>query len=779
MRRISLLLVVCLYAGLGLVEVRAKTGAGWDRFEFSGNATFSDQQLIDALVEDLDFLVATHPRSDFQDLPDVVQQLLSRGYQRAGFPDAKVVVTADPDTRGAKIEFHEGVRFRQGRVRIEGAEKIGADRLRRRLTEPYPGDDAIQTISMVAGKPQPHWVDKAGKPKALEEPVWELGIPTRFDDLDGLQKKVDAALRDLGYSNAQFEFELVNNERTKRTELRVRIASAGQPDQIDQVVIAGLVKHSQQRVLQHLGIGPAQKAHGRLIQQVNQRLWNSGRFDDQRVELARDAENEPLVLKIHVKEVPGVPLLGERLSAEGETLLKARTWIADALVRGEDLVVEVDTHAWSGVIVQSQQGQLAHITHKSAEEPFYGAFLMDGGQLLVYLSTAERKFHTRFRGGEHQLSFHAGIGAAADPDRLWAVTLGAGFTSNREPSEPPIVFSIDLHPSKFLPFAYKANLEHAWKGDTLISSRRDATNREELRIDKRTGKFEVRGPQGRLTFQTGRYLHEQQAIQQRIGSLPNTADAQRPASSLVEYCCDPTNFNHMGAATEHSRIVEVLGAVGKLAAGGVLAPVDRIVTRGTTSQADGEDEFRIPLQPPSGAAPPNMFSYLAAKVIVAAASELFPEGSWPLLVARESGFVVLGRTQHTSALLQQIYTDDRYGPLCHATVSQLLLKVKPGLSERFASRGLEQLNAEAFERDYRDLVTGEFGKWMSDVIAALQSFSPEELEAVASLIKNQRAADVLRRMHLAENRGAGIDDGAVWFDAVKEELAHWLQTQMR
>ncbi len=787
MRQIILLMVACSLTGQGLSEIRAEPIFGPEQLNFSGNSIFSDQQLVDALVANIDFLIATHPSSDHGEMSNVVRRLLSKGYQRAGFPEAKITVTMPPDTQFVDVKISEGDRYRNGTVKIEGAENIGINRLRRRLTLPYSAHDDFPRINPVAANDSAKDADQTDHGTQLEEPIWKREALTRFDNQGQLQKQVDAALRDLGFLGANSQIELIPNQKTKRTELRVRIESSDVPAQIEQIVIEGLTRHTQHQVLQYLQVESGQLADSNRLRQVNQRLWSSGRFDHLKVAFDKDTANAPVVLKIHVHEAPGVPLLGEPLNAEAKAFLKARHWIAEALERGKDLVVELDSPSWSGSIVQSQHGQLVQITRKSKDEPFQAALLINNRQLLAHLSTAEQKFQTRFRSGKQQLQFHAGISAAPEIDRLWAITLAGGISSNRKPTEPNLAISLAINPSGFLPFAYKANLDHEWQGDQLISRRSNGVRREETRIDPRTGEFQMHLANSQIMFETGRYQRELQSLQKRTRALPNAADPEYPVSSFVQYCCNPKNLDAMKDLVPHSTVLNAQRAIGKLASGGVLKPLDRLMTNPNMPAVAAENRFRIPHQHSAENTNLSMARQLSARVLVSAASHFFPADSWPLLVARETGFVILGHTQHTQAVLQQIYTDDQYGPVCHAIVSQLLRTVQPKLSKQFASRGLQQMNAEAFARDYQDLATGDFGNWMSDTIHAFQTLTPSELEAITSLIKLDQLADLLRQVSLTDDRvltdegnNRNTDDNRVFpFDAVKHELAGWLRNRRR
>ncbi len=79
----------------------------------------------------------------------------------------------------------------------------------------------------------------------------------------------------------------------------------------------------------------------------------------------------------------------------------------------------------------------------------------------------------------------------------------------------------------------------------------------------------------------------------------------------------------------HPTVLNAQRAIGKLATGGVLEPLDRLMTNSNASAITAENRFRIPHQHSAEYTNLSMARRLAALVLVSAASILFPADSWP------------------------------------------------------------------------------------------------------------------------------------------------------
>jgi hypothetical protein len=70
--RFGVAITLCMLAALATAE---ETVSEWNRFRFVANQTFSDEQLLDALVREADFLLATHPHGEPANLRETTRRL--------------------------------------------------------------------------------------------------------------------------------------------------------------------------------------------------------------------------------------------------------------------------------------------------------------------------------------------------------------------------------------------------------------------------------------------------------------------------------------------------------------------------------------------------------------------------------------------------------------------------------------------------------------------------------------------------------------------------------
>jgi|GEM_PF-4143998 len=133
----SLLLILAMTLGtLTSSAVAEDARSDWDRFQFAGSKYFSAGQLLDALIAEPDFLLATHPHGDKAGVREVTKRLLLAGYQRAGFASPEIdVQTISED--GVSIHINEGQRFYCGSVRVNGANQVDPQFLADRLMKPF------------------------------------------------------------------------------------------------------------------------------------------------------------------------------------------------------------------------------------------------------------------------------------------------------------------------------------------------------------------------------------------------------------------------------------------------------------------------------------------------------------------------------------------------------------------------------------------------------------------------------------------------------------------
>ncbi|MEZ6086915.1 MAG: hypothetical protein R3C05_02555 [Pirellulaceae bacterium] len=686
--------VLLIVSSLHVVAAEGTVSDPWDRFDLRGNQTFQRRQIIDALIGNERFLLAVHPHADVTQLAGVVQELLTSGYRQAGFVNPKIDVTTDEATGRVKVQIQEGLRFRCGDVSVEGAESVDVKSLVARLTLPFPDEKSFPAYAFVDGRRQPIWVNAKGEEVRLQDAVWERDAWCSFAASDSLNRKVATAFADLGFSNAKFSIS-VNPDKDsgdQTVQLRVVIDDEGEPDRIDDIVVTGIKKHSHVDIARFLELERGDVIHRGKINAINEKLWESGRFSKQRVDILRRDDPRTLELRIELEEAANVPHLTTPISEEAEAFMQARRWISQLSGRGQDLVIEGGGAGQRLMFIHSTDGLLVklEVPNPDGDQAVDGFFamLLDRDHTLICFSPLKCKYHGRSKTGERYVRLSAGIGAAQKDDAFINQTVGFQISTNRKLSHSLVEFSLNLQPSGFLPFAYKTGIEHQWSGDILTSKYRDNT----VRIDRTTGEVSMHLRRTELKFQKNRLQKERFLLLRQTESMPQAYDESSPLGSLATYLCDPAVLSSWSAANLRANVPppaidpHFLAALQKFFAAGLLKPLDSLALAVAVDDEDfgafGIVDGKAPMNAAQGELP-----QIVAKFGLKYVSKAFPEQSWPLLVIRESCLVVLGHRQFTGDLLQRIHDSDKYGPICHATIAWLVGYVQPQLRPRFALRG--------------------------------------------------------------------------------------------
>lgn len=106
------------------------------RLRFEGVAAFPVQDLRNALRQNIDFLLASHPAAPFLEYKAVLERALVAGYLNGGFPGANVSTAVDGKNDEVLVPVREGHRYLAGAVVVSGAKTLDTEALIRRLTEP-------------------------------------------------------------------------------------------------------------------------------------------------------------------------------------------------------------------------------------------------------------------------------------------------------------------------------------------------------------------------------------------------------------------------------------------------------------------------------------------------------------------------------------------------------------------------------------------------------------------------------------------------------------------
>lgn len=773
MRTLSILSLLLFSAAFFVPGV--SLGIDRSQIQFSGNETFSDQELIEKLYKSSDFLLGNHHLAPETKLPEVITDCLMRGYRSVGFPHAKVNAALSEDLQSLKVQISEGTRYRKGVARIVGnVSAIDSKLLAARLMSPYPDAGWIPTYMMQNGNRTVTWKTVNGESKKLNDPVWKQGTPAPFGIDASYESRVKAAFKDVGFSQATFKHGTGFNKETGLVDLVVKIEAEGPSDSISDIIVTGTKRNTPRDVVNFLGLRSGMACNRRLISLASEKLWSSGRFLKQQVRLEVNKSTGRPELLIDVEEFPFVPLLGEPLSKDGQDLMAACQWASIGAGIEKDLVLELNQDGVQYLTVHSGDGGLIQMHDKNKGVVL--ALIIDGNNFLAVYSPLKSKFHGSFPLGKVAISLSPSFGCSTETDKLIQMTINMGMSTGKRKGGAPIAVTMPLSPARFLGFAYHPLAKIVRDGSSLHIER---DGKAELSLDLERQTFLASKAGAKL--EEGRYLRERDRLFQMTASYTNAYRDERPIASFFEYILDPqiaASWNSIvsqktgGTLGDEDTILQ-LAALRRLFQQGVFTNLEQFMLN--DSNSDKDHKFHVPAKRENRPAVRNPFVMIAADALLQNADMLFADKTWPKLVTHETGFFLQGHRENTQTVLQMIRDSKHRGSLCKGTVAVLVSYLSSELRFQFAVRALQNLDAEHFESDYRELMQGTLGEMLQSTIKAIHTMEPEEIEAVAKLIDNEKLRALFRKVYLARETGIDIEDGAAWFPIVKEDLEAWLR----
>ncbi|WP_153556612.1 BamA/TamA family outer membrane protein [Roseimaritima sediminicola] len=774
MRSLRMVLAIVLGGWLTLRPAAAQTPAtsstdDRNRFTFEGNTTFGDAQLRDALLADPDFLLAAHPLGTSDELAGVMRKQLIAAYRRQGFPSPQIEVAATSDPVGAHVSIDEGSRLRVGEVRIHGGTELDFDRLRQRLTEPYPKGDVFPRFSQLDGQVVQQWTDSAGKAVELEKPVWPRGKPLPIDTENLLHLAVVQALKDLGYSQALALVRIELDQPAGTGRLVVQVAEEGPRDRVEEIEVRGGPINPSLLIQQHLGVQVGQAVDRQQIADWTRKLWESGRFQKQQVQFQRTASGTGRLI-IEVEETPGLPPLDQPISERAEIYRRAQRWLGTFDRLEQDVVITADAPPYHFLSVQSDQGMILQVTRSGAAGDRSGAadmaLIMDPQQLALMHSDHPERWSLGLDAVTAQLTFRTKLRAAVEEDRLFGLGLHFNVNNQRQTGQNVVEHAFDVSPADLLPFAYKSKLQQEVVDGVLIGRRGE----DRLEVDIHSG--EIRAWETELLqvrFEQGAFERLRGELLAQHGHKPNAYQPGRPLGTLAAFLCSPPVWAEATQLSNRLRTEGVrsnphLGsALRRLAEGGLLEPADAVIRR--MQRGREEERFFIPAQPNTGGGDwQTMMRKVAARAVLHAATDVFAEGEWPLRVTREVCLAVLGRGAHATEVIDQMLADPETGPLGLGTVAYLLSHVHRSAAAKVAEAGLDRLDEDAVQRDLQPLIEGEVGRWLDRMTASIAELTPEQREAVGGLFGDESRRRQWHALH------AGLQGEA---PAGRQALARW------
>jgi ankyrin repeat protein len=751
------------------------------RIVFEGAETFARKALIKGLMENADFLLASHPAAPFDAYLDILEQMVFTGYQHAGFSSAKVSTSFDTETQRIVVKVVEGRRYMAGPIKVTGAETVPAGTLIRRLTESYPApEDTIQLTGLKntntglqgAGF---EYIDSTGKQVTPQPPVWLSGEPVSFDasSVKDISFRISNTLADLGYYFPNMNVEVVPNAVGQTAELQIEILEEGPKAVIESIDVIGNIKNSREDVIDYLGLEPGMLFNRDLKTKTDMLLWNSARFFDYQITPERlDAEDSRIKLSIDLTEHEPAPPISENFSAEENALLKLRLWLAGAQSRNDDFVIDMgDLLTETGILqlILSNNGAMAQVTETGPSGNAYvaHAIVLSTDYFGIFSPPQGRKLIDR--GWEKQWQASASI--LPNPEAgagKFALSLGGGLsTSDSKSTASPLRFSTLFAPVAFVDFAHRPDGRVSIQDGILTVN----SGRNLITADAQSGEllsFLIKTEEESsisVDVVKGAFDSAIRTLESDTKGHRDFLNTESRFGSWAGYILEdllrseslsPILFEQVSPETRE----RAAAALRKLFSAQVLLPLDQLATQ--IFGEDGEDGFYIPPEQPETieAATSSVVTMLSA-AIYRLSSDFLPKGSWPLIAARETVFVVGGKGKYTGAELERAYKSDDIGPIGYLVIAELLTYIKHPAVSAFAQRGLEQLSATDFRKDARLLFEKNSGlaDSFARMAAAIKNLDDKDVEALAAILPPGAGEFIRQSVQLLRGRnGTPLDE---------------------
>ncbi|TWT83137.1 Outer membrane protein assembly factor BamA [Planctomycetes bacterium CA13] len=738
---------------------------------FSGNETYSDAQLREALNRDADFLIASHPMGDRNLTGSVTEKRLTAGYRNEGFRDISVQGNDDVANLAWTFVITEGKQFTCGDVQIRGDLPVHVPDLVDRLTKPFPADDTFPSFVEINGKLQTRWVDENGKEKDLEKPVWKIGDPVPFDSNETLQAACRKAIAGLGYSDAMIFVTISSDSDTQTGTLVIDVAEAGKPNQANQIVIQGNEINSRESILEFVNLDEGDAVDQQTIQSVTRQLWESGRFATHRVKFDRVQNG---TLTIHLDEIKGCPSLDTPLDQRAKAFLLAGQWVSRSIEAGGDLELSQTAGPHAARLIQSDKGLYIEWDVKAASDPNHQVelfrILVDSD--VVVIDHTSHKKQMRFspiRAGGC-LKYGVKVAASHDPTQHGRLNFDWAIRSTRDENDSPLQYVSSYGSADWLPFAYKAKSRFEVADHHLIAKTEGST----MEIDMDAGEL-VRwtSESGAVRFRTGAFDAARQALLGDTASKPNAFDANEPMTSVASYLLSEPIMNRLVEASamqdDPAKSIDpvLVSALRKMIDGGLLSLGDAFIL--AEYDRDPANDFEIPSNRIAPKAWKQMALEFAGRTLLRYSPDLFAEDTWPMQLCRQTAFVAMGSTEHTKDVLDQLLRNPDHGPLCHACVSSLVRYINEDASKTFARRALDTFTPEAFQNDYRSLTSAVSGKVATQTLTCLHALTQSELDQLKACFGNE-SSQVGLQMLYDFSRNHPNNEALFWYQIAEAPL---------
>ncbi|MCX6923474.1 MAG: hypothetical protein NT154_09745, partial [Verrucomicrobia bacterium] len=656
-----------------------------------------------------------------------------------------VTAKADRKAQRIRVSVTEGPRFDCGAVKVAGLEPALAEQLTNRLHLASTLDEPAKS----PGLPCFSWPWKEGG-HAPSDPA----------SIASFEQSVVAALAELNRHQAEAQVELTFDENRRQADLLIQVTKPGLVGMLDQIEVEGLRRNSREDLLAYLQLRPGMPLSGNVTNDVGRRLWDSGRFSGQLMNLSPLTEPGRFRLDLTVFEFTNAPPLKQELTAEEKAFMKLRDWVLNWKNRPEDWVFEAQTtrngRRASAEVVLGQEG-LAILTRQpsatNAAALRYG--LVAAPQHVGFYSGSQQsKLVGKGIGGQLE-TFVTMQGNPAYDRARGHISVGGGF--HTESAGAPYSMRLDLAPVFFVALAHplegSCRLE---KGILSIQSETNADVAFEMTAEASTGRlmawhmsWKTNDVQLVLRGEEGAFARVLREVAASSAAFTNALDPRHPwSSSLAMLGRDlratletdfPEVLDWLGEGmTGRVNAKDLLGVVAGLEEfpwRELIAPLDFF--SGTPSEPDTGEEFPFVLDGslPSPTAGSDWVRLLGGG-LMRVSDVLWPRGSWPWALMRDATFLAAGEARLATNDTARLAQAEDTGPLGCLLAAHALGRFDPRLAVAFSRQGAARATPAALQDDLRLLLRGEKAgpKFLQESLRRAPLFKEKDLLALMKLI---------------------------------------------
>jgi hypothetical protein len=767
-----------------------------DALVFRGNQTHTTNALRQGLLRSPEFLTASHPKAPLDNYLKTVRNCLLKGYQNDGFAEVTVQAEFDVTVTHLRLDIVEGPRYNAGEIRVTGANQLPVPAFIRALTQP--------AAPMV--RPAPGMESAPDK-----EAFWVKDSHPAFDapSVAARGRILEKYFADFGLFFVRYEMNLDLSRARRTADLHIRIVEEGPPGILGEIEVTGNARDTREEILKYLELSPGRKLDRSLLQECENRLWNSGRylqFSFAQTLRTNAAPNERVELKLRLREFASAPPLRQTLTREQAAAMKLGARINEFTSSKHDFVLEFDSpdpgaappDFWpisSRLVLSPANGLLFDLrsrTRGADPQPSYCTLILSPDGMAFHNPARRQKIEAPKPGGTVTAFIRVTANPPTNPDPFM-FSMGGGFSTLAE-TNPATGQAMPLKiETSFPPVAtfhlLTEGTRFAWRGDSLSFSNEKTIGR----INAASGTLEdlsFPGRENHLKFrlQAGAFGLRRAELAKQSRSLTNLFDPQHPWGSVLSGALQQLAQPGWLKIGGTNRVASANWVAGLEIGGRLLRvwaePLGRDLHAGM-----GFDDDRLFTVPEdklgrSGQELSAMAAMLAGFVFQSA-DILFKKDSWPWTIPHEAVFVAGGNSQYTGEEMKRLYESPELGPLGCLALANLMAWLQNPSTNAWAQLGRQRLTAMNFRDDCRLLLEGgpAMRQATSRLADACAQLTGADLDTVASLVTPKTAAQLRQAHRLLRERqpGRSVTDtlepvlNELWQETLRDNLAQALK----